>query len=493
MKKIEKNRTHQKHRKMNILRNINFKQIFILLFASQLMWSCKMGKDYQSPDVVTPADYRFGTDTLVSTASDTIAWWELISDPLLDTLIVTALENNQDVDIAMQRIEEAQKLYRMQKVQTRPGLEYAAGVNYGNYSGFVNPQGAALSYYGGAQLNWEIDLWGKNRRLSEAAMADYKGTLYGLRAVQLSVIAGVTEAYIRLLENHASLKVAEETLASRDSSIQIMVDRYEFGYIPEIDLNQAQIQQAIAAASVPTYKRLIALSENSLAVLLGENPRGFLVDFELDDQKKPPIIPAGIPSDLLLRRPDLQRAEHAIMSQNAKVGSAIAQRFPTISLTGFAGAATEFLSTTNSAAGAWNLGAGIVGPLFQWGKNKRRVEVEKARLEASIAEYERSVILAFQEVEDALASVQYYREELIARERHVRAARNAERLSKERYDRGVTSYLEYLEQQRQAFEAELNFINVKSRILVSYIQLYKALGGGWITREEKAEAEQQNN
>ncbi|OHX66828.1 hypothetical protein NH26_10905 [Flammeovirga pacifica] len=452
-----------------------------------------MGENYQAPEIISPADYRFGTDTLVTTETDTIAWWEIIEDPILDSLIVKALVNNQDVEVALQRIQEAEKLYRMQKVETRPSLSYTGNVGYGNYSGFVNPNGGNFTYSGGAQLNWEIDLWGKNRRLSEAAMADYTGTIHGLRAVQLSVIAKVTEGYVTLLENKASLKVAEETLASRDSSILIMNDRYEIGYIPEIDLNQAQIQQAIAAASVPKYKRGIALSENALSLLIGENPRAFITDLNLDQQKRPPIIPAGIPSDLLKRRPDLLRAENAIISQNAKVGSAIAQRFPTISLTGFGGVATDVLSGTNAAVGAWNIGAGIVGPLFQWGKNKRRVEVEKARLEASIAEYERSVIIAFKEVEDALASVQFYREELIAREMHVKAAVNAERLSKERYDRGVTSYLEYLEQQRQAFEAELNLINLKSKILVSYVQLYKSLGGGWITREEKEQAEQEQS
>ncbi|NME66434.1 TolC family protein [Flammeovirga aprica JL-4] len=453
-----------------------------------------MGKNYEAPEIDTPLEYRFGVDTLVSTENDTIGWWTLIQDKVLDSLIVVALENNQDVKVAMQRIVEAEKLYRIQKVNTRPQFGYDGNYTYGNYGGFVLPNGASDNYYVGASLNWEIDLWGKNKRLSEAANANYLGTIYGLRAVQISLISEVTAAYVQLLENKASLVVAQETLASRDSSMIIMEARYKQGTIPELDLNQAQIQQAIAESSVPIYKRGIALSENLLSVLIGANPRSYLTGLALENQIKPPVIPAGIPSDLLKRRPDLLRAEQDIVAQNAQVGAAIANRFPTISITGAGGIASQALSATNTggAAEAWNIGAGLTGPLFQWGRNKRQVEVEKARLEASIQEYERSAIVAFREVEDALASIQFYEEERIAREKHTRAAVNAEYLSKQRYDRGVTSYLEYLEQQRQAFDAELNLVKVQSNILTSYIQLYKALGGGWITPQEQQDAQGNN-
>ncbi|NLR89687.1 TolC family protein [Flammeovirga sp. SR4] len=476
---------------MNQKLNLTFKRLFIVLSITAFMWSCKMGKNYEAPDIVSPTEYRFGVDSIVTTSSDTIGWWTLIKDPILDTLITIALQNNQDVRVAMQRIVEAEKLYRIQKVQTRPSFDYNGSYTYGTYNGFTSPE-AVSNYFGGLQMNWELDLWGKNRRLSEAAMANYTGTVHGLRAVQLSVIANVAAAYVQLLENKASLKVAQETLASRDSSIIIMDARYRLGTIPEIDLNQAQIQQAIAESAVPVYKRGVALSENALSVLLGENPREIVTGQALDQQQIPPVIPAGIPSDLLKRRPDLLRTEQEIVAQNANVGAAIANRFPTISLTGAAGvsSALSIINTASGAEAAWNIGAGIVGPLFQWGKNKRKVEVEKARLEASILEYERSAIAAFQEVEDALASVQYYQEELIARRKHVVAATNAEYLSKQRYDKGVTSYLEYLEQQRTAFEAELNLVTVQGKILTSYVQLYKALGGGWITREEQQQAQE---
>lgn len=463
----------------------NNKRFLVGLLFLISLWGCKMGKNYEAPEIDTPLDYRFGTDTLVSTENDTIGWWTLIQDKVLDSLIIVSLENNQDVKVAMQRIIEAEKLYRIQKVNTRPQLGYDANYSYGNFSGFVNPNGANGNYYGGASLNWEIDLWGKNSRLSEAAQANYLGTVFGLRALQISLIAQVTSAYVQLLENKASLVVAQETLSSRDSSMIIMEAKYKQGVIPEIDLNQAQIQQAIAESSIPIYKRGIALSENLLSVLIGENPKAIITGLALEKQIAPPIIPAGIPSDLLKRRPDLLRAEQDIVAQNAQVGAAIANRFPTISITGAGGIASQALSSTNAATGAWNIGAGLVGPLFQWGKNKRRVEAEKAKLEASIQEYERSTIMAFKEVEDALASVQYYEEERVARQKHATAAINAENLSKQRYDKGVTSYLEYLEQQRQAFEAELNLVKVQSNILISYIDLYKALGGGWITPEEQ--------
>ncbi|WP_170178348.1 efflux transporter outer membrane subunit [Flammeovirga pectinis] len=468
--------------------NLNYKNILLVFFASQLIWGCKMGKNYEAPEIDTPLEYRFGSDTTISTNNDTIGWWTLIKDPVLDSLISTALVNNQDVKVAMQRITEAEKLARIQKVSARPMLGYQGNFTYGNYNGFVGPD-ANSSYFGGATLNWEIDLWGKNRRLTEAAQANYFGSVYGMRALQITLISQVTKAYVQLLENKASLEVSIETLASRDSSMIIMDARYKQGIIPEIDLNQAQIQQAIAESTIPVYKRGVALSENSLSILLGENPRAIITDETLDTQVLPDAIPAGIPSDLLKRRPDLLKAEQEIVAQNAQVGAAIANRFPTISLTGAAGIASDALFSANAATGAWNIGAGIVGPLFQWGKNKRRVEAEKAKLEASILQYEKSTIVAFKEVEDALASIQFYNEELIARQKHTVAALNAERLSKQRYDKGVTSYLEYLEQQRQAFEAELNLVSVRSKILSSYILLYKSLGGGWVSREEQQEAE----
>ncbi|MBB6462050.1 efflux transporter outer membrane subunit [Flammeovirga kamogawensis] len=468
--------------------NLNYKNILLVFFVSQLIWGCKMGKNYEAPEVDTPLEYRFGSDTTISVENDTIGWWVLVKDPTLDSLIATGLRNNQDVKVAMQRIIEAEKLARIQKVSARPMFGYNGNYSYGNYSGFVGPN-ANNNYFGGASLNWEIDLWGKNRRLTEAAQANYLGSVYGARALQITLISQITTAYVRLLENKASLQVAIETLSSRDSSMIIMNARYTQGTIPEIDLNQAQIQQAIAESAIPVYKRGVALSENTLSILLGENPKAIITGEALEAQALPPVIPSGLPSDLLKRRPDLLKAEQEIVAQNAQVGAAIANRFPTISLTGTAGIASDALFSANAATGAWNIGAGVVGPLFQWGKNKRRVEAEKAKLEASIYQYESSIISAFKEVEDALASIQFYNEELIAREKHTRAALNAERLSKQRYDKGVTSYLEYLEQQRQAFEAELNLVTVRSNILSSYIQLYKALGGGWISREEQQEAE----
>lgn len=455
---------------------INIATFFLMV---SILSSCKMGKDYEAPVVDTPLEYRFGTDTVITTEIDTMMDWSmLIQDPILDTLIATALRNNQDVKIAMQRIIEAEKLYRIQRVNARPMLGYSGNYQYGNYNN-MNVGDQQGVYFGGSNLNWEIDLWGKNKRLSEAAKADYMSSVYGLHAAQITLVASVSEYYIELLENQASLQVAERTLASRDSSMVIMDARFEKGAIPEIDLNQAQIQQAIAESAVPVYKRGIVLAENTLSILLGENPRAVVTGLSLTEQVVPQAIPSGIPSELLKRRPDVMQSEEAIIAQNAQVGAAIANRFPSISITGTGGIASAALSSANLTQGAWNIGAGIVGPLFEWGRNKRKIEVEKARLETAILHYEKDVRQSFKEVEDALASIQYYSEEELARQKHVTAARSAEFLSKERYDKGVTSYLEYLEQQRSSFDAQLKYVEVKSDILKSYVQLYKALGGGW--------------
>ncbi|MFY0625665.1 MAG: TolC family protein [Reichenbachiella sp.] len=452
--------------------------------------SCKMGPAYKAPEVETPQLYEHAVNKTDSIGE--IKWWELFNDPLLDTLIITALENNRDARIALNNVLQAEQLYNIQKAELLPDFNVQANLSYGNSQGFVLPGAEADgNYSAGAAVSWEIDLWGKIRRMNEAQLAEYMATKYGLANVRLALVSQVATLYFQLREYETSIDISRRSVALRDSSVNLIRARYEQGLVAEIDLNQAQIQQAIAASAVPFYERAAAQTSHALSVLVGINPTKIELDMKLDDMAVSPEIPPGLPSELLLRRPDLLQASELIKAQNARIGVAQAARFPALSITGLAGVSNE-LGTFNSTAFAWNASAGLFGPLFHWGKNKRRVEVEKIRTESAYMTYENAVLNAFREVEDALVSIETYDREVQARTNHVSAATKAQYLSGERYDKGVTSYLEYLESQRQAFEAELNLTSVQAGLLTSYVQLYKALGGGWLTQSEMDSAKETN-
>jgi len=256
-----------------------------------------------------------------------------------------------------------------------------------------------------------------------------------------------------------------------------------------LNKNQSQIQEAIAAAAVPAFQRFVAQTEHTLSILIGRNPQAITAGI-LSNQVIPPYIPPGLPSDLLARRPDLMESEQLLHAQTARIGVAKAARFPTLSLTGLIGGASTSLTSFNSAEIAWNISGQLLGPLFYWGQNKRRVDIERQRTEQALQFYEQSVLIAFAEVEDALIEVETYEREYNARQRQLVAAQNAARLSQARYDGGVTSYLEVLEQDRSRFDAELSASETRQLQLNSFVRLYKALGGGWISDTERTQSEQ---
>jgi len=252
-------------------------------------------------------------------------------------------------------------------------------------------------------------------------------------------------------------------------------------------------QKAIAASAVPVFQRSVAQTENALSIILGRNPGPIRIGRDLEAQMLTPDIPVGIPSMLMERRPDILQAESFLHAQNARIGVAVAQRFPSISLTGMLGGASSEISEITNGDLLFNIGGSMLGPLFEFGKNKRRVEIERRLTEQVLYEYQFTVITAFREVEDALVEISTLKEELQARRDHVTAAQNAEYLSGERYDKGVTSYLEIIESQRQAFEAQLSLSETTQQLFNGYVKLYKALGGGWLSEEEMIAAREQNN
>jgi multidrug efflux system outer membrane protein len=452
-----------------------------------MIGGCAVGPNFVEPGTETKEQFRF--QNIAGEYNDTLAWWELFNDPILEALIDTALKYNKDVRIAASRLEQAWAAVGYYRADMWPKLDVSAGAMRGNFFGQSIP--LTNNFYGVAQLSWELDFWGKYRRLTEAARAELIASEYGMRSVQISLISSVAVNYFYLLGLKENLRISQNTLESRDSALWIINQRFKEGIIPEIDVNQAEIQRSIAAAAIPIYERGISQQEHVLSILIGGLPDAVETGDGLFDLEKPEEIPAGLPSQLLERRPDIMQAEQVYRAQNARVGAAVAMRFPSISLTGLLGLASADLSSFVSNGLAWSIGGDLLGPLFHFNKNKRRADIERFRAEEMLYHYELTVLQAFREVEDALVNISTLKEELEARRGQYEAALSAEYLSQMRYDRGVTSYLEVLETQRSSFDAQLIYAEVYQDLLSAYVELYRALGGGWITPEEKALAEEE--
>ena len=296
----------------------------------------------------------------------------------------------------------------------------------------------------------------------------------------LSIESETARLYFQLLDYRERLRIAQNTLKSRDESVNIVSQRLEKGVVPEIDLNQAVIQQAEAAVAVPLYEQLSENTIHALHLLLGES---FVADSlfhgSLKNQKTPPTIPNIIPSELLQRRPDIMLAEQELIEQYAVAGMFQSMRFPSLSLTMAGGVASNDLKNLFSGNPAWSLGAGIFGPLFNYGKNKKNAEIELKRIEELQANYQQTVLAAFLEVKDVLTEIESYKQQIAIRQIQLDAALNAAMLSRDRYNGGVTSYLELLDSERVLFSTELAVSQTKQELLSSYVKLFKALGGGW--------------
>lgn len=457
--------------------------ITIVFLVSVLLSSCMVGPNFEEPQFDDlPDEFRFSNEDTGEEVN--LIWWELFNDPVLVSLVNTALEQNKDLLIAISRIEEARSFLVFTEADLYPRFDLQGGANKGNFNGGLissDSDEPTNSAFISPVVNWEIDFWGKFRRANESARAQLLATEYATKTVQISLISEVVGSYFMLLDFKERLRVSEQTLESRDESLVIMQKRFDRGVIPEIDLNQAQVQREIAAAAVPVNKRLISNTENAISILLGTFPQEIKTDLDLYAQTIPPNVPAGLPSSLLERRPDILEALYLIQAQNALIGVAVAERFPSISISGAVGAATNDAAQMTIDGFAWNIAAGLAGPIFNFGQDKARVEIEETRTEQALYSYQNVVLNAFREVSDALVDIQTYREQLVALTSQVKAAQNANRLSKLRYDQGFSSYLEVLDSERAQFAAELDLSQATQEYYNAYVRLYKALGGGWVS------------
>ncbi|MBV1916170.1 MAG: efflux transporter outer membrane subunit [Pseudomonadales bacterium] len=469
--------------------------VFVFLFIQ----GCALTPDYERPELDLPeqftqkssADDSSDTNDAPQNPGESIAnlpWKEVFQDPVLQLLIDTALVENKDLGITLSRVAQVGAQLTSTQANQYPFFDMTASAGRGRQSQVIVPGASTqntISVMG--NLSFEIDLWLKLSRATEAAQADLLASEAVYRHVSLSLIANVASGYLLLRDLDQRLLIAKRTVESRQKSLDIIQARYDKGTVPELDVNQAQVELAIAQVAIATFNRQIAQTEHALSILLGRNPGSITRGLALDEQQFLLDIPSGLPSELLQRRPDIVAAEQQLHAQTALVGVAEALRYPSISLTGNFGSVSNELSDLNFDAGkSWGVAGGLFAPIFNWGQLKAQSEEQQARAEEAMQSYLATLQQAFREVEDALISVRTYQVEYEAYQRQVKAARNADRLSRARYDAGFTDFLEVQESSRSLFSAELNESISLQSSLNAVVDLYKALGGGWVQQVDCA-------
>ena len=470
------------------------KKILSVILLTTILSSCLVGPKYERPEMKANTAYTGGDPTIaVSTVvidssayKDSvalIAWTEVYKDPELTKLIQTVLKSNLDLLTAISRVEEARATYGISKAGLYPSFGYNLNAGISDVGDNARSVGAGIdgqSYGAYATMNWEIDLFGKLRHQKRSDWAKFLATENNAQAIRVSLIAETATLYFLLRDADNRLAIAKKTVISRTESLKMISERFNKGYVSELDQLQAQQQLSAAMAAVPNAEREVITNQNALRVLTGLTPGIITRGQSIYNQQLPPEIPAGIPSDLLLRRPDIIAAEQTLISSTEAIGVATAMRFPSISLTGFLGAATPDLTTiVDPASLALGISGNIVGPIFEFGKNKRRVEAQRYHTDQYNYQYQKTVLTAFAEVDNSLATLRLNKQAYEAYKMALDAASKAYMLTEARYYDGYTNYLELLIQQDNLFAAEFNESSSQTQQNIAVVNLFKALGGGW--------------
>lgn len=472
----------------------------LILGASLLTNGCAVGPDHQRPSVTTPAGHRTATtSTNVPSGTNSFAdagWWETFNDPQLNAHLTEALTNSWDIKIAAARVLQAEASARITRSQFFPTLNAGGDLVTTRASEKgpspippgLNPQ----KEYGDAFLSmpsYEVDLWGRIRRANEGARARLLATVEAQRTVRQTLVAQVSTAYLELLELDLELVIARRTYSARTNSLELTRSRQEGGVASMQDVHQSQILVSTAEASIADIHRRIEQQENLLSLLLGRNPGPVQRGPGLTSQTVRAEVPPGLPSSLLDRRPDLRAAEQQLVIANADVGQARAAFYPQLTLTGFYGYQTvAFSDLFTGAARTWQFGPAVTMPLFTGGRLRSSLKVAQARFDEALASYQQTVKGAFREVSDSLIAYQRTREFREKQEERTKAHRDATELANVRYEGGVTSYLEVLYNEQELFNAELGLAQARRNELLSVVQLYRALGGGWQIKAPASQA-----
>jgi multidrug efflux system outer membrane protein len=462
----------------------------IISFVLAVMLSaCTLGPDYRRPVVNPPSSWRFDEKEAKEVANT--EWWEQFGDPVLNELIRNALLENKDIRIAVARVQEFMGRYGVTKAALYPQVGAAGIGTRKRVTHYTNPPWAPgtenpySDYQALLSASWEIDVWGRIRRATEAARAELLSSEEGQRAVVLTVATAVATAYMDLRDLDMQLEIAERTAKSRGESFDLFKLRFGRGLISELELRQVESEYQSALATIPLLQKLIAQQENALSVLLGRNPGPIQRGRPLEELALP-AVPSGLPSQLLERRPDIRQAEQNLIAANARIGAAKALYFPVISLTGVFGVESTDLSRLfTGPARNWSYSVPISAPVFTAGGIAGQVRVAEAVQQQALFRYQQAVQTAFREVEDGLVDQGKSREQLGIQRQQVEALRSYAALARLRYENGYTSYLEVLDAERGLFTAELTYTQTKGVLFRALVNLYKSMGGGWVVEAER--------
>ena len=456
------------------------------LALGALVGGCTVGPNYKRPDLEPPAQFR-GVQAATAESIADLPWWQVFDDQVLQSLIREGVANNLDLRVASARVVEARALAGVAKSYLYPEVNVGFGYGAEQVSRVGQPPATEDKVpdrvYNNLALNgtlsWELDLFGRLRRNKEAAFAQYLATEQGRRAVLVTLVGDIASTYFILRELDLELEIAKRTVKANDETVAYYTNRLKGGVSNRLELDQAKANRALTAASIPEIERQIAVTENSLSVLVGRPPAAIPRAGGVGDRLAPKI-PAGLPSSLLERRPDVVAAEQALVAANANIGAAKALFYPTISLTGSAGAMSAgFSNFLSPESMIWSLAAGLFQPLYNGGRLRQNYEATQARFDQAVAQYQRAALNGYREVADALVSIEKYGAKRVELDAGVEALRDATQLARARYETGLSSYLEVLIADQQLFQQELQLARARGDLWRSIALLYRALGGGW--------------
>jgi outer membrane protein, multidrug efflux system len=454
-----------------------------------LLSGCAIGPDYQRPSVVQPATFR-GQSTAEAASLADAPWWEVFQDPTLKGLIQEALHNNYDVRIAAARVQEARANVKVARSALFPSVDYNATAGRARIplGGLNLPNGTDHRtddvFIGTVAMSWELDIWGRVRRSNEAARALLLATEDAQRGVWLTLLSDLAQAYFELLALDVQLQIARDSTQAYQSTYDIFQDRFKFGTASQLETSRALGALGGAQATVPQLQSNIAAKENQISILLGKEPGPIPRGQPMYAQPVVPVVPAGLPSTLLERRPDLRQAEQEVVAANARIGIAKAEFFPKLSLTALFGAASPELSAfTGGGATVWAVAGMLSGPLFNAGRTTGQYRASIAQSEQARLHYQQSMLIALREVSDALTALGKLSDAETGQTTAVNALTDATAHATDRYRQGLAGYYEVLEAQQQLYPAQSTLAQIRRSRLTAYVDLYKALGGGWNLRD----------
>jgi multidrug efflux system outer membrane protein len=460
-----------------------------LIVITVLLAACTVGPNYHRPVVQIPDTFRAPSPLEPGQAESLsdLKWFEVFKDPVLQDLIRTALAQNYDLRIAVANVEAERANLGITRSNRYPSVTGGGNVNVNRFSRDASlplPPGVSQDRtWGEATLNllsFEVDIWGRLRRATEAARANMLAAEENRKAVITTLVSDVATNYFTLRELDDELEIAQRTLGTREESLQLIQTRQGGGIATLLDLRQGEQLVYSASETIPQLQQRIAQTENQISLLLARNPSGIERGRAFTDQELPPDVPAGMPSALLERRPDIRAAEENLVAANANIGVAKAAYFPQISLTGFLGGqSTQLSSLFNAPNTAWSFAPQLTQPIFTGGRLKSGVRLAEAQQQAAVAVYQKSIETAFTEVSDALIGHDKLRDSRVEQEKLVTALQDRTRLAYVRYQGGVDTLLNALDSDRDLFQAKLTLSQIRLNELLSVVQLYKALGGGW--------------